>query len=167
MSTSSSEANDESDKKSAKLENGHRVKKLKLGKTKSKIPGNKLKRLDRKDAEPIETNEPSAKEAEAPSKTVEVVMKASEPCKDIDSLKDDAKESVRKEYKTTTVKDMLRERRDRQQLEVDSHKTSSQRLLSPEVIKISSESAKIAKHPEISNAVLISWYKWLLFGCIR
>lgn len=152
MSTSSSEANDDSNKKSEQLENGHRIKKIKLSKTKSKIPGNKLKKSDRKDAEPIETSEPStsAKEAEATSKNTEEVMKASEPCKSIDSIKDDAKESIRKEYKTTTVKDMLREARDRQQQEVDSHKTSSQRLVSSEVI-ITTESARIAIQPEMDQ----------------
>lgn len=150
MSTSSSEANDESDKKSAQLENGHRVKKLKLIKTKSKILGNKLKKSDRREAGPIETTEPPAKETEAPSKTVEVVIKASEPCKNIDSLTDVAKESARKEYKTTTVKDMLRERRDRQQQEVDTHKISSQRRLSSEVIKIS---ARIGENRKATRTV--------------
>lgn len=129
LSTSSSEDNEESDKKSAPSENGHRVKKMKLNKNKTKQPSNKLKKAD---PDQVQANIEPTKAVE-PAITVEAT-RTSEPAKCVvEPVGSDAPKDVApKEYKTTTVKDMLRAQRDRQQniAEANALKSSSHRIVS-------------------------------------
>lgn len=126
MSTSSSEGNDESHKKAGTLENGHRVKKMKLNKSKTKLAGDKAKKVERNEniVEPIRIGElvKANESAKAAEPVIVEPTKAAEPPAAVDPVKvDAAKDLNKKEFKTTTVKDMLRAQRDRQQHVVETH----------------------------------------------